>query len=165
METISYFTACSLFSFISKEVFCTILSLIWTLKFFPFCPVSVFFFQNSSYFQGLQWLDEETKERNCRVSDICHEIFLSLIKPWLKRLPFMFQEYQSISTSSLNEWSYLTTLGNDSRQRLLGGSDMSRVFARHLASPGVDIQTPVSPGRTICKIALRTQCSFKHWIT
>ena len=118
------------------------------------------FFWISSYFQGFQWLDDETKERNCRILDLCHEIFLYWPNPGYKDCWFFFfwsQGFRSMSKFSLNEWNYLTTLGNER-------ADWEAViWMKFLQSillvvfkPRVDTQISISPGRNTCKTALRT---------
>ena len=90
VETISYYTTRLLCSLVSRDMFCTLRSLILTWKFFPLCPVSRSFFWISSCFQDWQWPDEETKERNCRITHLLHEIFPSLTKHWLKKIVVFF---------------------------------------------------------------------------
>lgn len=86
------------------------------------CVLSKLPFLNPMSLLSLQSLNDGTKERNCRVSDPLHkEIFLSLAKPWLERLLFLFLELQSISTSSSNEWSYLTAAGKSQQTWLASG--------------------------------------------
>ena len=96
--------------------------------------------------------------------------FFSSYQTLAKKIAFFFffflsQGFQSTTKSSLNEWNYLTTLGNER-------ADWEAViWMKFLQSillvvfkPRVDTQIPISPGRNTCKTAPRTQCSFKPWI-
>ena len=145
---------------------CITLSLLLTWRFF--LPVLFQLFLNLILFPGFavtRWWDKGEELQSFR--SLPWDFFL-VTKPWLKRLPFFFflsQGFQSTTKSSLNEWNYLTTLGNER-------ADWEAViWMKFLQSillvvfkPRVDTQIPISPGRNTCKTAPRTQCSFKPWI-
>lgn len=103
VKIISYFTTCSLHQ---RRVLHHTLPNI-NLKNVPLFSRNFFFIWISFYLQGFQWLDDKIKESNLRVSDLFHKIFLSLTKSWLKRLTFLYQGFQSISTPNSNEVIWL----------------------------------------------------------
>lgn len=82
---------------------------------------------------SLQKLDDEIEERNCRVSDLFRdkEIFLSLSKPWLERLLFLSQGFQSTSTSTSNKWSCDWEVPANGA---LAGTDLNGIFGTYLLS-------------------------------